>query len=99
MKLPRAELLQIESAPLEGTDLYITGAGDERRHYLLESHIGSGQTGVAWKAQDRLGRNWAIKFVLRKDYANHSLYIEAARLARLSTSFLARIDFYGEPNF
>lgn len=69
----------------------------ESRPYTLRSVRGHGQTGVTWKADDQFGRNWAIKFVIKKDYVEHSLDAEIRRVAQLNSDHIAKLHFFGQP--
>ena len=71
----------------------------DSRQYVLHERIGRGQTGVAWRAQDTLGRDFALKFVLRQDYETHSLDAETRRANSLQSRLFAKIDFFGEISF
>ena len=71
--------------------------GGEIRSYTLKKFRKRGQTGVTWLAEDVLGKNWAIKFVLKKEYVHHSLEAEVRRVAKITTEHLAKIEFYGNP--
>ena len=44
-----------------------------------------------------MGRDFAIKFVLRAEYQDHSLDAEACRVNALKSRLFAKIDFFGEP--
>jgi tRNA A-37 threonylcarbamoyl transferase component Bud32 len=46
-----------------------------------------------------MGREFAIKFVLRAEYQDHSLDAEACRVNSLESRLVAKIDFFGEPTF
>ena len=71
----------------------------EKRHYQLEEMVGKGQTGIAWRVADGLGRRFALKFVLRSDYRTHSLDAEAQRVNALQSRLFAKIEYFGEPQF
>lgn len=95
--LPNRELLElVADLGLAGRTVDVRWQADTRR-YRLVNRIGRGQTGVAWRVQDALGRDFALKFVLRAEYGSYSLDAEARRANSLQSRLFARIEFFGEP--
>ncbi len=68
----RSQLDSLRNDALKETSVDITWNRD-RRAYVLKERLGPGATAVAWRATDAMGRNFAIKFVLRAEYQDHSL--------------------------
>jgi Cdc6-like AAA superfamily ATPase/tRNA A-37 threonylcarbamoyl transferase component Bud32 len=98
--LPNREHLDVVAEPgLAGRTVDVRWQQADSRRYQLVEIIGRGQTGVAWRVLDALGRDFALKFVLRADYGTHSLDAEARRANSLQSRLFARIDFFGEPSF
>ena len=52
--------------------------------------MGRGATAVAWRATDAMERDFAIKVVLRAEYATHSLDAEARRANSLDGRFFRK---------
>lgn len=76
---------KLMSSKIIPTSLELNG-----KEYFRCDEVNSGKKGVVWHFQDRLGKNFAIKFVSGTDYEEHS-YEEEARL---------RIEFCDEfPEF
>lgn len=95
--LPDRSILESLKQPsLVGKQLTVTWNQDQRSYRLVRV-VGTGQTAVAWLAEDSLDRKVAIKFTLRSDFATHSLDAEARRVNALQSSLFAKIDFFGEP--
>lgn len=93
----RPELEHLATDELRDATLDVAWVADSHRYTLLD-RIGHGATAIAWRAADSLGRLFAIKFVVRDDYASHSLDAEAARVNTLDGRLFARIAFFGEPS-
>src|SRR5437773_1671667 len=72
---------------------------EERRRYVLQERLGPGETAVTWRGTDALGRSYAIKFVLRAEYATHSLDAESRRADSLKSALFAKIAFFGQVSF
>src|SRR5687768_10918470 len=97
----RSQLDALRMEPsLRGTELAIRSDAGVL-NYRLVRLLGQGKTSAAWEAisSGPIERKWAIKFVLRSDYQRHTLYAEAARVNQLNSPLIARIEFYGEPEF
>ncbi|MYB36499.1 MAG: protein kinase [Gammaproteobacteria bacterium] len=71
--------------------------GTDRQSYTLKEYKGRGRTGVTWRAEDQFHNTFAIKFVAKNDYRTHSLDAEVQHVARVESSHLAKIHFFGEP--
>jgi tRNA A-37 threonylcarbamoyl transferase component Bud32/energy-coupling factor transporter ATP-binding protein EcfA2 len=94
----RSQLDSLASDTLKETAVEIAW-NRNRRTYVLRERVGRGATAVAWRATDDIGRVFAIKFVLRAEYASHSLDAEARRANSLESRLFAKVDFFGEPSF
>lgn len=94
----RSQLDSLGSDALRETGVDIEWNRD-RRTYVLKECVGQGATAIAWRATDGIGRDFAIKFAIRAEYANHSLDAEARRANSLQSRLFAKIDFFGEPTF
>lgn len=94
----RSQLDLLEVDALKETVVSIVWNHD-RRTYTLRERLGPGATAVAWRATDAMGRDFAIKFVLRAEYRDHSLDAEACRVNSLESRLVVKIDFFGEPTF
>ena len=93
----KREALKIFQADgIKEKQLSVEYAGETRRYRLIE-RVGDGKTAVAWLASDSQNRNWVLKFALREEYNSHSLESEIARVNKLQTDLVAKIDFFGVP--
>lgn len=63
------------------------------------ARVGEGKTAVTWKAVGSAQRPFAIKFALRAEYHTHSLEAEIDRANQLNSPLIAKIAFYGVPQF
>ncbi|WP_373653578.1 hypothetical protein [Schlesneria sp. DSM 10557] len=80
---------------LSGHSVLIVWNRDQRSYKLIEQ-LGRGQTAIAWKVEDSLGRTYALKLVPKTEFKNHSLDAEARRASNLDGTRFARVDFYGD---
>jgi serine/threonine protein kinase len=94
----RAILARFAAPTLLGSHVDVSWESDKRRYELLEL-AGEGQTGVAWRARDNVGLQFALKFVLQSEYESHSLDAETRRANAIQSSLIAKINFFGQPEF
>ena len=77
---------------LIGHELDIRG-----RRYVLHEVLGKpGTKGVARRATDEVGRDWALKLTTPADYEDRSYLQEVARAARLKCDNIAFLEGWGE---
>jgi serine/threonine protein kinase len=86
----------LKNAPLAGVKVTISIADSETQVYTLERSAGAGAKGITWKANDRFGTSFAIKFVPKDEYSSHSIDAELSKARNLEPGF-AQIRWYGAP--
>lgn len=95
----RSQLKSLASENLRDCAVDIAWNKDRHRYTLTELLAEQGKTSTTWKALDSFEHEFAIKFVLRADYATHSLDAEMRRANTLESQLFAKIDYFGEPKF
>ena len=96
--MDRSGLDVLRSDDLRQTEIVVARHTESLRFTLIDQ-LGPGKTAVAWEAVDTRATRFAVKFALRQDYDSHSLEAEIDRVNQLRSPLVARIIFYGVPEF